>query len=124
MCKRGTRVGDAGAAEMGPGLGPQETCDRVRWSIREVSCVGTRRTLYHPRALKIGRGRLLRSALHWPIPGLTEGAVAPALARALAVILLTGCSTAKCCGSLVRALVRWVDLVGWLVGWLGWLVCA
>ena len=48
---------------MGPGLGPQETCDRVRWSIREVACVGT---------LKIGRGRLLRSALHWPIPSLTE----------------------------------------------------
>ena len=57
---------------MGPGLGPQETCDRVRWSIREVTCVGTRRTLCHPRTLKIGRGRLLRSTLHWPIPGLTE----------------------------------------------------
>ena len=51
-----------------------------------------------------------------------QGAVAPALARALAVILLTGCSTAKCCGSLVRALVRWVDLVGWLIGWLVGLV--
>ena len=57
---------------MGPGLGPQETCDRVRWSIRKVTCVGTRRTLCHPRTLKIGRGRLLQSTLHWPIPGLTE----------------------------------------------------